>query len=187
MKNKSTQMLENKLVCLFMSILLTTTTMALISYDIELPNQKENLDKGVIHLFAWLTEILFYPSPIAPDPFYYDSDGDGICDAEDPNPYDFDDTDDDGLGDGEENYIYETDPEDPDTDDDGYEDGEEVDKGSDPKDPNSIPPETIPIDINQQDSPNDSENNEQDETDNIIHRRNNPPANGQKGPDGPEP
>ena len=76
-----------------------------------------------------------------------DSDGDGLLDGDeakkyftDPNTPDADtDHDGDGLTTVEEVDIYLTDPTMPDTDGDGYSDGEEVRRGSDPLDPESIP------------------------------------------------
>jgi len=62
------------------------------------------------------------------------------CDTH-PN---YSDTDDDGLTDGEEVLTYFTNPNDPDSDDDGFSDGYEVQHGSDPNDPNSVPPE-VPV------------------------------------------
>jgi hypothetical protein len=77
-----------------------------------------------------------------------DTDGDGLLDGDealkyftDPNnPHDADtDHDGDGLTTVEEVDIYLTDPTMPDTDGDGYDDGDEVRRGSDPLDPDSIP------------------------------------------------
>lgn len=77
-----------------------------------------------------------------------DTDGDGLLDGDeatkyftDPNnPNDADtDHDGDGLTTVEEVDIYLTNPTMPDTDGDGYSDGEEVRRGSDPLDPESIP------------------------------------------------
>ncbi len=60
-----------------------------------------------------------------------DEDGDiNILDA---------DSDNDGLDDGEEWSTYDTDPADNDSDNDQYSDGQEVEAGSDPADPDSIP------------------------------------------------
>ncbi len=49
------------------------------------------------------------------------------------------DTDGDGLSDFDEDFEYETDPENPDSDGDGFTDGHEVEVGSDPNDPTSYP------------------------------------------------
>jgi hypothetical protein len=49
------------------------------------------------------------------------------------------DTDNDGLSDADETDFYLTDPSSPDSDLDGYHDGEEIDAGTDPLDPDSIP------------------------------------------------
>ena len=49
------------------------------------------------------------------------------------------DSDNDGLLDGEEINDYDTDPLDSDTDDDDYDDGYEVERGTDPLDPDSFP------------------------------------------------
>ncbi len=77
-----------------------------------------------------------------------DSDDDGLLDGDeafkyftDPNnPHDAEtDHDGDGLTTVEEVDIYLTDPTMPDSDSDGYDDGEEVRRGSDPLDPDSIP------------------------------------------------
>lgn len=85
-----------------------------------------------------------------------DFDGDGVPDATDPDddndglddidessygtdPFD-PDYDDDGLSDGDEVYVHDTDPCVRDTDGDSYDDGLEIRSGSDPKDPNSVPP-----------------------------------------------
>lgn len=61
----------------------------------------------------------------------YDTDGDGISDADE-------DLDNDGLSNLEE-YTHGTDPTKYDTDGDGYSDKEEIDLGTDPNDPNSKP------------------------------------------------
>ncbi len=76
-----------------------------------------------------------------------DTDKDGLLDGDEVHRYitnpripDKDaDYDGDGLTNVEEVDIYGTDPSQPDSDFDGFEDGEEIDKGSDPLDPNSIP------------------------------------------------
>ena len=76
-----------------------------------------------------------------------DSDDDGLLDGDeatkyftDPNTPDANtDHDGDGLTTVEEVDIYLTDPTMPDSDGDGYDDGEEVNRGSDPLDPESIP------------------------------------------------
>lgn len=72
-----------------------------------------------------------------------DSDSDGLLDGEElnmhkTNPF-MADTDGDGLLDGQELMVYFTDPLNPDTDGDGYSDYEEIEQGSDPLDPNSVP------------------------------------------------
>ncbi len=76
-----------------------------------------------------------------------DTDKDGLLDGDEVHRYitnprisDKDaDYDGDGLTNVEEADIYRTDPSQPDSDFDGFEDGVEIDKGSDPLDPNSIP------------------------------------------------
>ncbi len=80
--------------------------------------------------------------PDAEDP---DDDNDGLADVVDAMPFDTDndgldnpvdpDDDDDGLPDVEETGIYHTNPLSPDTDGDGVTDTEEVLQGSDPLDP----------------------------------------------------
>ena len=78
-----------------------------------------------------------------------DTDGDGLLDGDEIYKYytnplvpDADeDFDGDGLTNVQEVDDYGTDPTNPDTDGDGYTDKEEVDNGSDPLDPNSIPTE----------------------------------------------
>jgi len=84
---------------------------------------------------------------IGTNPENPDSDGDGLLDGDEIDRYytnplvpdaDFD-MDGDGLTNVEEVDIYGTNPSDPDSDLDGYTDKEEVDRKSDPLDPNSIP------------------------------------------------
>lgn len=53
------------------------------------------------------------------------------------------DTDGNGIDDGTEVYEYGTSPTNEDTDGDGYSDLEEINNGSDPLDPNEVPPETL--------------------------------------------
>jgi len=72
------------------------------------------------------------------DPYPDDFDNDGVIDAEDPFPLDpseWADTDGDGVGDER----------DEDDDGDGILDQAEIRAGSDPKDPNSLPPESFEI------------------------------------------
>jgi len=69
------------------------------------------------------------------DPDSYDSDNNGISDADE-------DMDNDGLTNAEE-YYYGTDPTNPDTDGDGYSDKEEIDAGTDPNDFDSKPKSKI--------------------------------------------
>ncbi len=72
-----------------------------------------------------------------------DTDGDSLTDEQeaalgtDPNNPD---SDGDGLNDGDEVNTFGTDPLDEDTDDDGFNDNEEIDAGTDPGDPDSLPP-----------------------------------------------
>ena len=77
------------------------------------------------------------------DPLNVDTDGDGLSDGVEVTTLGTDpldpDTDGDGLDDGPEVNHWHTDPNDRDTDGDGYRDGKELQKGSDPKDPNSVP------------------------------------------------
>ena len=84
------------------------------------------------------------------DPLDYDTDNDGYSDGwEIQNGYDplnpnsrpmiDDDADQDGLPNDLETHVYGTNPYNPDTDGDGYPDGFEVQYGSSPTDPNSIP------------------------------------------------
>lgn len=74
-----------------------------------------------------------------------DADQDGLSDEEEAtwgtDPHDRD-TDGDGLEDGAEAHTHGTDPLDPDTDGDLHEDGEEVEAGSDPTNPTSVPTPT---------------------------------------------
>jgi len=79
------------------------------------------------------------------DPTAADSDDDGAVDGREVDDLGTDpidpDTDDDGRSDGDEvDGDPATDPFDADTDDDGFPDGLEVAAGSDPTDPNSVPP-----------------------------------------------
>lgn len=78
------------------------------------------------------------------DPWNPDTDGDGLTDHEEIHAYGTnptrEDTDGDGLSDYDEIHVYGTDPRNPDTDGDGAEDGWEVRRGSDPLDPESVPP-----------------------------------------------
>jgi hypothetical protein len=73
----------------------------------------------------------------------HDTDGDGLNDWDEITRYktnlDRADTDGDGLRDGDEVNDHDTDPTRADTDGDGFSDGAEVSKGSDPRDPGSIP------------------------------------------------
>ena len=70
-----------------------------------------------------------------------DSDGDGIGNDADP------DDDNDGISDLDEINVYGTDPYNPDSDGDGHSDGEEISKGSDPTDSQSLPIEDAKIKI----------------------------------------
>jgi ELWxxDGT repeat protein len=76
-----------------------------------------------------------------------DTDGDGLDDETETtlgtDPEDAD-SDDDGLADGAEVLTHGTDPLDPDTDGDGASDGDEVIAGTDPLDPESVPP-AVPL------------------------------------------
>jgi len=60
------------------------------------------------------------------------------------DPFDAD-SDDDGLGDGAEVNVHGTNPLNGDTDGDGFGDGIEVQYGSDPLDPESVPPLAVPL------------------------------------------
>jgi hypothetical protein len=72
-----------------------------------------------------------------------DSDHEGLSDGDEVNTYGTDplnaDTDGDGIDDEQEVHDYFTDPHNPDTDGDGVTDGVEVQAGSDPTDPASLP------------------------------------------------
>ena len=86
------------------------------------------------------------------DPLDSDTDDDGLSDADEiagtttqygtqaTDPLDAD-SDDDGLSDGDEVNTHDTNPLDTDSDDDTFDDALEVDAGSDPNDPNSLPGE----------------------------------------------
>ncbi|NKB25837.1 MAG: hypothetical protein GKR87_15985 [Kiritimatiellae bacterium] len=65
-----------------------------------------------------------------------DTDNNGILDLNE-------DTDGDGLTDIAELITYSTDPLQADTDSDGFNDGDEIFDGSDPLDPNSLPPSLL--------------------------------------------
>ncbi len=56
------------------------------------------------------------------------------------------DTDEDGIGDGDELFTYGTDPKLADSDADGVDDATEIDAGSNPNDPNSVPGGGITLD-----------------------------------------
>jgi hypothetical protein len=75
-------------------------------------------------------------APIVPDPFPHDKDRDGILDTKEKemgtSDIDFD-TDHDGLADADEVKIWKTDPKKADTDGDGYSDGLEVFGGFNPR------------------------------------------------------
>lgn len=77
------------------------------------------------------------------DPADPDTDGDGLEDGEEYEAYGSDplnpDTDGDGLLDGAEAHTHRTDPTDTDTDGDLHDDLVEVESGSHPNDPASIP------------------------------------------------
>ena len=85
-------------------------------------------------------EVLIHGS----NPVLLDTDGDGLADGAEIEDHHTDptdpDTDDDGLLDQSEVVTHHTDPTNPDTDGDGYNDGFEVSRGSDPNDPDSLPP-----------------------------------------------
>lgn len=105
-----------------------TTGGKFIEYYVEAKDRASNVGNSTIQEF----EVLWYDSD-------FDGLGDNIeeqygCDPNNP------DSDGDGLEDGEEVYEYLTDPAVKDTDGDGYNDGEEITKGSNPLDPNSVPP-----------------------------------------------
>ncbi len=80
---------------------------------------------------------------VGSDPAVIDTDADGIDDFTELAEFGTDptsaDSDGDGVLDGDEVYIYGTDPLDPDTDDDGASDAVEIDGGTDPFDPSSLP------------------------------------------------
>ena len=91
------------------------------------------------------------------DPQNDDSDDDGLLDSVESgtgifvsetdtgtNPRDAD-SDGDGLEDGAEVDTHQTDPTDADSDDDGTDDGDELQIGTNPNDPNSMPPLALPI------------------------------------------
>ncbi len=77
------------------------------------------------------------------DPGVIDTDADGIDDFTEVFEFATSpavaDTDGDGVLDGDETYIYSTDPLSPDTDGDGSSDAVEIDAGTDPFDPASLP------------------------------------------------
>ncbi len=77
------------------------------------------------------------------DPTDDDSDDDGLTDGEEINEFrtnpNADDSDEDGIPDGEEVKDYGTDPTDPDSDNDGVSDKVELERGTDPADPNDPP------------------------------------------------
>lgn len=77
------------------------------------------------------------------DPAVIDTDADGIDDFTELAEFGTDptvaDSDGDGVLDGDEVYIYGTDPLNPDTDGDGASDAVEIDGGTDPFDPASLP------------------------------------------------
>ena len=83
------------------------------------------------------------------DPENPDSDGDSLLDGDEvrkyftnPNVQDADlDSDNDGITNVDEVDIYGTNPLLADSDNDGYDDGFEIEKGTDPLDPNSFPTE----------------------------------------------
>ena len=83
---------------------------------------------------------------IGTDPSTFDTDGDGLGDGAEVREDGWNtdplkgDTDDDGLGDGDELFVHGTDPKLADSDDDGTPDGHEVEAGTDPNDPASVPP-----------------------------------------------
>ncbi len=80
---------------------------------------------------------------VGSDPGVIDTDADGIDDFSEVSDIGTDpvvaDTDGDGVLDGDEVYIYGTDPLSPDTDGDGASDAVEIDGGTDPFDPASLP------------------------------------------------
>ncbi len=89
---------------------------------------------------------------IGTDPNKFDTDMDGLGDGAevredgwDTNPLAAD-TDEDGLGDGDELFTHGTDPKLADSDGDGVDDATELDAGSDPNDPNSVPDGGITLD-----------------------------------------
>jgi Cu/Zn superoxide dismutase len=85
------------------------------------------------------------------DPNDADSDNDRLSDGFEVREFGTDplaaDSDDDGLGDGDELEVYRTDPLRADTDADGVDDATEVDAGTDPTDPNSVPGTPTPSPI----------------------------------------
>jgi hypothetical protein len=85
-------------------------------------------------------EVLVYQT----NPLLDDTDADGLKDGAEVSTYltnpKLADTDGDGLTDGAEVLTYMTNPSSTDTDGDGFSDGQEVQGGSNPKNPNSIPP-----------------------------------------------
>ena len=80
---------------------------------------------------------------VGSDPGLIDTDADGIDDFTEVSDTGTDpvvaDSDGDGVLDGDEEYIYGTDPLNPDTDGDGASDAVEIDGGTDPFDPASLP------------------------------------------------
>ena len=76
-------------------------------------------------------------------PFAADTDGDGVVDIDEGNVYGTDpfspDSDGDGLSDGDEAFTYGTTPTSFDTDGDGADDGTEINAGTNPFDPASLP------------------------------------------------
>jgi len=104
-------------------------------------NEGTNIEKN---LNGDLTEeinndIILFGEPV-------DSDGDGLDDVRemelgtDPNLYD---TDDDGLSDADEVLIWKTDPNNLDSDDDSYDDGTEIRSGYNPLGPGKIFEDTV--------------------------------------------
>ena len=87
-------------------------------------------------------------SAIGTDPFFPDSDDDGLLDGDEVGFYGTDplasDTDDDGLGDQEEVAVYFTNPFLADTDGDGVSDAEEIAGLTNPLDMLSVPPTPTP-------------------------------------------
>ena len=90
-----------------------------------------------------------------PDSIDTDDDNDGVADTEDAFPKDpseWKDTDGDGIGDNA----------DPDDDNDGYTDEEEINQGTDPKDPESYPSDDDNNDNDSDDEEDNEENNQDD-------------------------